>query len=114
MQPLTPCGGEAVDACSLITLRYIPSGSHETLKFQPLEGWVQRPGFHLNSGFRALAYSLSDAVAVQMSEGQGAEDEHVQRTLQELDALTLHDGQYIGSLYTLSIDMLRSICWQSL
>lgn len=90
MQPLPARRGETVDAGAAIPLGNLPTGGYQPLQLQALQRGVERARFHLNGGVRGLADGLGDAVTVQRLEGQGAEDQHVERALEKFDARGFH------------------------
>ncbi len=75
---LTAGFGDFVDAGAAIVGGDAPDAVDPAVQFEALEGGVE--GAFLDEEFvvRGLLDVLDDAVAVEVAEGKGAEDEHVQ------------------------------------
>src|SRR6185369_4795338 len=79
-------GGQLVVPRPLVRLAGPP------LRLQPaaldlaMQRWIERAGLHLQEVVGLLADGLADAVAVTGAPLQRAEDEHVERALEQLEA----------------------------
>jgi len=56
------------------------------LSLEAMQGGVQRPGIHLERVGGVRRDHLGDAVTVAWTPAQRLEDDHVERTLEQLDA----------------------------
>src|SRR6266542_133645 len=87
---LFPAGrAELVVLRALIVVRHAPFGSDPSLFFEAMQRRVQRPGFKLEHLTRSGPDRLTDAVAVLRPPAKGLEDEHVQRSLEQLDPVAV-------------------------
>ena len=64
---------------------------------EPVEGRVERPLWHLDDVGRDLSDPFRDGPSVLRLEGEGAEDQQVQRALWQIDAC----GGHVGALLRL-------------
>jgi hypothetical protein len=77
-------GGEAVEAGFAAVFRVAPFGGEPAALFEAMERWIERALLDDENFFGDLAYPLRDAVAVDGTEGNDLEDEHVEGALQEV------------------------------
>src|SRR5580692_2126767 len=66
---------------------WLPFGCNPAFALQPVESRVERAVLDLQQVFRGSLDVLGNLVAMSGPEEQGAEDQHVQRSLEELDAV---------------------------
>jgi len=74
-----------------IVFRLAPFASDPALVFQAIRRRIQRALLNLQTIFRNLLDAQQNAVAVQWAEGNGLEDQHVERTLQNVQ-LVVHES----------------------
>ena len=67
--------------------RSLPLGGQPALAFQPVQRRIQRSVFHLQYFFAGPLDVFGDFVAMPRAQQQGPENQHVQRTLEQLDPI---------------------------
>jgi hypothetical protein len=75
---------ELVIPGALAFVGQLPRGCYPSLRFKPMETGIQRTGLDLEHLFRGPLNVFGDSVAVRGSRKQRAEDEEVERALQQL------------------------------
>jgi hypothetical protein len=80
-------GGEPIEAGALAEIGMVPAGGDEASFLQAVEGGIEGSGFDLEDLAGAGADVFGDGVSVGRPEGEGAEDEQVERALEEFAAL---------------------------
>jgi hypothetical protein len=79
-------GGELVELGALAFVGEGPFGGDPALGFEAVEGGVEGAGFDLEDVLGGLFDVLGDGVSVGGAEEEGAEDEEVERALEEVEA----------------------------
>ncbi len=86
-QPALPCSGEPVIFGFAVVFRLAPFTGDPALMFQTIERGVQRALLDFQAIFGNLLDAQQNAVAVQGPKGNGLQDQHVQRALQNVQLL---------------------------
>src|SRR5580692_7716691 len=86
-QLLYASGGQPIDSDALLVFRHFPIRGDPFLTLQPVQRWIERTGVDLQDVSRICADRLADPVAVLRPPPQGFEDEQIERSLQQLDAV---------------------------
>ena len=76
---------EAIKSGPLAFVGQLPGSRDPAFRLQPMERRIQRPGLDLEQVFRGPLNVFGDRVAVGGPCEQSAEDEEVERALQQLD-----------------------------
>ena len=98
-----PAGCQAVEFGALVGLRLPPFRAHPALLLQAVQRRVERPRLHLQHLGGLRANRLADAIAVLRSPLQGAQNQHPQRPLQQIDTAR-HPGP---TLHLEAVDCLQ-------
>ena len=72
-----------------VVLRCSPEARDEALVFEAVERRVQRPVLHLEHLFGGVLDRVGDGVAVRRSEEERAQDEHVERSREDVAAIRI-------------------------
>ena len=80
---------QMIEARALVGISHTPLGLQPLPVHQEVERRVERAGLDLEQIVGLRADRLADAVAVLRSPLQGAQDEHVEGGLEELEALVV-------------------------
>ncbi len=83
---LRPLRGEAIEAGALAFIGEIPGGGDPGFQFEAVERGVEGAGLDLEEVFGGALNVFGDGVPVGRSGEQGAEDEEVERALEEFQA----------------------------
>ena len=85
-QLFTPERRQEIEPGPLAFVRDFPGGIYPAPSLQTVKRRIQRSGFDLEQVFRRALNVLGDRVAVSGTRKQSAEDEQVERALQELNS----------------------------
>src|SRR6185437_14921478 len=85
-QPATASGGERVVLCPAIILALAPFSGDQILVFQPVQRGIQGPLRDIERLSRNLLNAKQHAISVQRLQGDGFEDQHVERAGQQVCA----------------------------
>jgi hypothetical protein len=77
---------EPVIAGALTFIGEVPGGHDPAASFEAMEGRVKRTGFHLQHFFGGALDMPGDGMAVGRPVKQGAENQDIERALEEVDA----------------------------
>src|SRR5580658_7306144 len=80
---------DGVELGALIAVALLPLGLDPALAFKAMESGIKRAGLDLEDLIGGRADGLADAVAVLLAPLEGLEDEHVEGSLEELDAVLI-------------------------
>ena len=84
-----PAGGQPVVLRALVGFADAPLGFQPAALLEPMQRRIERAGLDLQQIVGLRANGLADAVAVLRAPLEGPEDEHVERALEELQALVV-------------------------
>src|SRR5579862_1682754 len=93
-----PTRSEAIVTRALAFVGQLPGSSDPAVRFEPVKGRVKRAGFNLKQVFGSPLNMFGDGVAVAGARGQGAEDEQVEGTSEEIHARQVFGVHCVGSL----------------
>src|SRR5262249_30422753 len=87
--------GEAVvfELALLVFGCSLPFGANPAFALEPMERGVERTVFDLQDVVGGALDVLGDLMSMRAAEEQGAEDQHIERSLQQFDAVIGH-GRY--------------------
>jgi hypothetical protein len=96
--PVSPLGVKLFSAqsCEAVKLRLParvarpPFGPQPPLLLKAVKRRVQRPLLHSDDGIRDLVEPLRDRVSVNRTEGRDLQDQHIERTLQQISFVLSH------------------------
>jgi len=77
---------KAVVTSALAFFGEIPGGSDQATGFEAVEGGIERAGFDLEELFGSALDMSGDGVTVRRAVDEGAENQDVERALEEVDA----------------------------
>jgi len=100
---LLPECRKLVEFCALLAFGQFPFGLYPFLPFKTMQSWIQRSGLHREYFAGPTADHLCNGVTVHGFTQKRLQDEHVQRSLQQLDTILV-----LRSLRHLDVDMLPS------
>src|SRR5689334_4076847 len=87
---LPPFGGQRVVARPPIVVRHTPLGAHGTAVFEAVQRLVQRGVDDAELAGGAVVDPLAEREAVHRAGGEGAEDEQVERAVEEVFRVAGH------------------------
>src|SRR5271165_3339854 len=87
--------GKRVEASLAIVIGYSPFGANPILSFEALQGGIKSAVIHQQLVRRGFLNGPRDALTVLPSEDQGAQDQQVQRALQERQAVSVFSGSHL-------------------
>ena len=98
---------EAIEPGPLAFVGQFPGGGDPAFGLQSMERRIQRPGLDLEQVFRGPLNVFGDRVAVGGSGKQRAEDEEVERALQQLNTGSAAPGALCSHSTIYCVDSLR-------
>ena len=96
-----PESRKLVEFCALFAFGQFPFGLYPFLPFETMQSWVQRSGLYREYFAGPTADHLCNGVTVHGFAQERLQDEHVQRSLQQLDTILV-----LLSLGHLDVDIL--------
>lgn len=88
-------GGEFVVFGAPVVFGFAPAGGEPALLFHAMESGKERAGFDLKGAAGDLFDATGDGEAVKLGQGQGLEDEHVERAEEQVGLVGRH---FLGSV----------------
>ena len=102
-----PFGGEPVELGAAVVLGGALFGGDPAALDQPVQRRIERPLLDLQHVVRIALDGLGDGVAVRRPEQQRAQDQQVERALQQFDAVASSLVDILGEAYARSGRMSR-------
>src|SRR6266446_592808 len=95
----SPSLGQGIEPGFPVICRSAPASGNPPLRLQPLEGGIESAMFDQQRIFRRLLNCPRDTLPVLRAEYQGAQDEQVQRALQQRQPFFFFSGRHATQAY---------------